>query len=199
MKVFILRARSGPTTPDQVDQSFGEPRHLEIVCHSIANALFISKDIRPDVQFYVVLEGPGDPSKTIGLRTDGLFWIGGFSETAIAAVIKRALASSLDLRKDQTIEIEKGLTVSRLSFERLVRRIGDEHPLYILSKRGIDIRDAKLPDNPCFIFTDHIPMQKNTMHLLKRLGTKKIGLGPRMLFASHCITLVHNELDRTGR
>ena len=194
MKVFILRARSGPTTPDQVERSFGEPRHLEIVCHSIANVLFVSKDIRPDVQFYVVLEGPDDPSKTIGLRSDGLFWMGGFDEQAIAAVIRKALASSLRLRKDQTAEIEKGLTVSRLSFERLVRQIAVEHPLFILARRGTDIRAAKLPDNPCFIFTDHIPMQRNTLHLLKPLKAQKISVGPK--FASHCITVVHNELDR---
>ena len=83
MRTFILRARTGPTTPDQVGLSFGEPRHLEIVCHSIANALFVSKDIRPDVQFYVVLEGPDDAPKTIGFRSDGLFRLGGFDEREI--------------------------------------------------------------------------------------------------------------------
>jgi len=33
---------------------------------------------------------------------------------------------------------------------------------------------------------------------LDRLGATPISLGPRTLFASHCIVLVHNELDRRG-
>ncbi|HCD5132662.1 TPA: tRNA (pseudouridine(54)-N(1))-methyltransferase TrmY, partial [Vibrio parahaemolyticus] len=28
-----------------------------------------------------------------------------------------------------------------------------------------------------------------------RLGTEKISLGPKMLFASQCVVLIHNELD----
>ena len=39
-------------------------------------------------------------------------------------------------------------------------------------------------------------MPKKTEKLLERIGAKKIKLGPKMLFASHCIVIVHNELDR---
>ncbi|NMV94424.1 tRNA (pseudouridine(54)-N(1))-methyltransferase TrmY, partial [Vibrio cholerae] len=49
--------------------------------------------------------------------------------------------------------------------------------------------------NPCFILTDHIPMPKKSGNSMKRLGVEKISLGPKMLFASQCVTLIHNEID----
>ena len=51
-------------------------------------------------------------------------------------------------------------------------------------------------DNPCFLLTDHIPMPKKTFNSLERLGTKKISLGPKMLFASQCVVLIHHALDQ---
>ncbi|MDF5468648.1 tRNA (pseudouridine(54)-N(1))-methyltransferase TrmY, partial [Vibrio parahaemolyticus] len=57
------------------------------------------------------------------------------------------------------------------------------------------VRDAEIGGNPCFLLTDHIPMTKKSFHSLKRLGTEKISLGPKMLFASQCVVLIHNELD----
>ena len=69
-------------------------------------------------------------------------------------------------------------------------------PIYLLEKKGEDIRAADLTGDRAFIFTDHIPMQKKTLSLLRRLGVRGLSLGPKVLFAAHCITLVHNELDR---
>ena len=39
-------------------------------------------------------------------------------------------------------------------------------------------------------------VRKKTDKFLLRLGAEPISVGPKMLFASQCITLVHNELDR---
>ena len=60
----------------------------------------------------------------------------------------------------------------------------------------IDIREYKFNKDPTFIFGDYIGMPRKTEKLLERLGAKKVSLGPQMLFASNCITIVHNELDR---
>jgi tRNA (pseudouridine54-N1)-methyltransferase len=38
-------------------------------------------------------------------------------------------------------------------------------------------------------------MPKTSFNTLKRLGAEKISLGPRMLFASQCVVLIHNALD----
>lgn len=196
MRVFVLRTRRGPSASGYVDQNFGPPSHFEIVAHSIANSLFISNDIRADVVFHVVLEGPPDPPKIISFDTRNLAYLGGFDEKTLAAVVKRALDASQGLAKDESRTVDSGLQVSRRSFEHLVRELAESLPVYLLSKKGTDIRESELPLDGGFLFTDHLPMQKKTFHLLKRLGVQKISLGPVMLYAAHCIVLVHNELDR---
>lgn len=199
MRVFVLRSRRGPTAADYVDRSFGPPNHFEIVAHSIANSLFISNNIRQDVIFHVVLEGPPEPPKTISFDTRNLSYLGGFDERTLAAAVKRALDASSCLAKDESREVDSGLRVSRMSFEHLVRELTENRQVYLLSKKGTDIRKSELPQDGGFLFTDHFPMQKKTFHLLKRLGVQKISLGPVMLYAAHCIVLVHNELDRRER
>ena len=38
-------------------------------------------------------------------------------------------------------------------------------------------------------------MPKNSFHTLDRLGTRRISLGRKMLFASQCVVLIHHALD----
>ena len=64
-----------------------------------------------------------------------------------------------------------------------------------MDKKGAGIRQLAFTKNPCFLLTDHIPMPKKSFSSLKRLGARKISLGPKMLFASQCIVLIHNQLD----
>ena len=85
-----------------------------------------------------------------------------------------------------------------ISFERLVQRLAEDYQLYMLDKKGDSAREVDFRANACFLLTDHIPMPKKSFNSLKRLGTEKISLGPRMLFASQCISLIHNELDVRG-
>jgi tRNA (pseudouridine54-N1)-methyltransferase len=199
MRVFILRARKGPASPELVDSSFGDPHHFEIAAHSIVSALFISKHIRSDVVFHLVLEsGPAAP-RTVTMTSNNLLWLGGFHEQAIAAVIKRALSAGASLEGNAEIQVDQGLTVGRISFERLARKYAEQMPVFILDPDGRDLRETEFLKDACFIFTDHIPMQKKTLHLLERIGVRGLSLGPQVLFAAHCITIVHNELDRRER
>jgi len=66
----------------------------------------------------------------------------------------------------------------------------------VMDRKGLPIHEQVFDENPCFLLTDHIPMPKNTLRGLERLGAKKLTLGSRMLFASQCIVLIHHELDR---
>ncbi len=199
MRVFVLRARKGPTAAERVPESFGPPSHFEVICHSLANALFVSKGVRDDVVFHLVLEGGTEAPKIITFRCGELYHLGGFDEKAMAAAVSRALAASRGLAMGSTRNVAEGLSVTRQSFERLVRELAAAYPTYLLAENGEDIRTAALEEDGCFLFTDHIPMQKKTLSLLSRLGVRHLSLGPRMLFASHCMVLVHNELDRRGR
>ncbi|MEP6880355.1 MAG: hypothetical protein ABI866_00090 [Dokdonella sp.] len=110
--------------------------------------------------------------------------------------VAKALDVSRGMGKEELRPVETGVTVRTVSFERLVQELAEDHQLFVMDRKGTSIREQAFADNPCFLLTDHIPMPKNTFHTLERLGAKKITLGSKMLFASQCVVVIHNELDQ---
>ena len=196
MREFILRARKGPTGPNFSLDKLSDAGRLEVVTHCIANALFYSKHIRPQTIIHIVLDGPGDPPKTIRLESDHLPYLGGFDERTLAQVIQRALEAGRGLPLNEERQVDSGIFVAKKAFETLIKEKAISGNLYYLQKKGDDVRTLTFPPNPTFVFTDHLAMPKKTDNYLQRLGAHPISVGPQMLFASHCIILAHNELDR---
>jgi tRNA (pseudouridine54-N1)-methyltransferase len=97
--------------------------------------------------------------------------------------------------KEESRPVESGVTVRTVAFERLVQELAADHQLFVMDPKGTPIREQVFAERPCFLLTDHIPMPKNTFHTLDRLGTKRISLGRKMLFASQCVVLIHHALD----
>ena len=87
------------------------------------------------------------------------------------------------------------MTVAKRGFERLLQTRAPQS-LFYLDRKGADIRCVDFGEDPSFIFTDFLSMPKKSDRYLRRLGATPVSLGPRLLFASHCIVLVHNEPDR---
>jgi len=159
------------------------------------NTIFVAQSHREDVIVHLVLESTRDYSRTITFDTRELRHIGGFHEQALLARIAAALDASVGMTKEASRAVESGIQVRTLSFEKLVQELAPTWQLVVMDRKGTPIRDQQFSGNPCFILTDHIPMPKKSLSGLVRLGAQKISLGPRMLFASQCITLIHNELD----
>ncbi len=196
MRTFVLRARAAPTDSGALLAAVGGEAHTEILAHTLMNAVFVAQSHRPDVTIYLVLESTRDFSRTIRFDADALQGIGGFDERALLARIAKALDVSVGMGKDETRPVEPGIAVRTTSFERLVQSLAEDHALFVMDRKGTPIREQAFDGNPCFLLTDHIPMPKKTFHGLERLGAKKITLGPRMLFASQCVVLIHHELDQ---
>lgn len=196
MRIFVLRARSAPTDSRRFLTSVGGGSHVEILAQTLINTLLLSKDHYRDVLIYLVLEGSKDFSRTIRFDSNCLQDLGGFHEGAMLAKIADALDRSSELSKEEEIEADAGINVRTISFEHLLKELAGQFPLYVLDKKGSDIRTVQFSEHACFILTDHIPMPRKSFNTLKRLGAEKISLGPRMLFASQCVVLIHNELDR---
>ncbi|EHJ9976495.1 tRNA (pseudouridine(54)-N(1))-methyltransferase TrmY [Vibrio parahaemolyticus] len=195
MRSFVLRARAAPTTSKALLEGVGNEAHTEILAHTMMNTMFVAQSHREDVVVHLVLESTKDYSRTITIRSNDITNIGGFHESTLIAAVARALDASVGMGKEQLREVEPGITVRTVSFERLVQELAEDHQLYMLDKKGEFVRDAEIGEKPCFLLTDHIPMPKKSFNSLKRLGTEKISLGPKMLFASQCVVLIHNELD----
>jgi tRNA (pseudouridine54-N1)-methyltransferase len=195
MRAFVLRARSAPTDSQSLLAAIGKEAHTEILAHTLMNAIFVAQSHRPEVIVHLVLESTQDFSRTITFSTSDMGTIGGFHEQALLTKVATALDISQGMSKEQTRTVEPGITVRTISFEKLVQELAVDFQLYVMEKKGTPIREQAFTANPCFLLTDHIPMPKKSFNSLKRLGTEKISLGPKMLFASQCVVLIHNELD----
>ena len=195
MRVFVLRARSAPTDSQQLLAAVGQQAHTEILAHTLMNAIFVAQAHRDNVLVHLVLESTRDFSRTVSFTSSELGGIDGFHEQALLGKIASALDTSIGMGKDELREVESGISVRTTSFEKLVQELADVYPLYVLDKKGTAMREQVFERDACFLMTDHIPMPKKSFNSLKRLGAIKISLGPKMLFASQCVVLIHNELD----
>ncbi len=196
MRTFVLRARAAPTDSQKLLASVGQDAHTEILAHTLMNSIFVAQGHRADVTVYLVLESTVDFSRAIRFEANAMHDIGGFDERALLGKIGNALDASRGMGKDETRAVESGVSVQTLSFERLVQALAEDHQLFVMDRKGTSIRDQVFAENPCFLLTDHIPMPKKIFPSLERLGARKISLGPRMLFASQCVVLIHYELDQ---
>lgn len=196
MRTFIIRARKGSTRWEQLRSQLGGDNHFEVVAHSVINAFFVSKGFREDVEFYIVLDSTQDFPRTIKLSASEGLSIAGFHEEAVLSLLEKTLKNSADLRKDETKVIEAGIQISGFGFEKLVSQLLETRSVYLLDRKGEDIRTTEFGENPVFVLSDHMPMPKNSIKGLKRHGLEMISLGKKMLFASQCVVLINYELDR---
>src|SRR5512146_1247574 len=170
MRVFVLRARSAPTDSQGLLDAVGKEAHTEILAHTLMNAIFVAQSHRPDVMVHLVLESTRDYSRTISFNSNDMCDIGGFHEQALLGKIATALDVSKGMGKEESRRVESGITVRTISFEKLVQELAQDHQLFVMDKKGTPIRGKAIAGTPCFILTDHIPMPKNSLNGLERLG-----------------------------
>lgn len=197
MREFILRALKGKTTEFDINKLPAEGR-MDLVCRCISNALFVSNDMRRDTIIHVVLDGASDPPKTVSFFGSDLKGMQ-FDEKNIAEHINEALKKGKGLKLNEEKDLGNGIKISKKSFEQLVKeKFTEGKQLFYLHEKGKDIRDVKFEKDVVFVFGDYIGMPRKTEGLLERYKAERVSLGPVMLFASHCIVIVNNELDRKG-
>lgn len=161
----------------------------------IVNALMISKGHRTDTRLHLVLESSSDFSRTLIFDGSTLGNLQGAHEGALLSACADALRASQKLGKDKVVTADNGIQVRTVSFEQLVKERLDG-PVFMLDRKGVDIREQTLAEDVVFLLTDHVPMPKKAFNSLKRQGVMNLSLGPVVLHASQCISVIHNELDR---
>lgn len=196
---FIVRARRAPVTGSALLAAMGQGEGVEYLAQIVVNGLFVSKGHRQDAKVTLVLEKSADYSRAVTLSGGSLGSLAGLHERAILEAIASALDAAQGLAKDASVTDARGLIIRAVSFERLVKETAAERPVYVMSRKGQDIRGLPLPPDAVFVMTDHTPMPAKTFKSLARQGVTPVSLGPVMLHASQCITLIHNEIDRCLR
>jgi tRNA (pseudouridine54-N1)-methyltransferase len=196
LRTFVLRAREAPTNARRFLEAAGSAAHVEIIAQTIMSCFYTAKNIRRNAALHIVLESSPDFPRIVSLDSRAYLDLPGFEEPRLLSFIAGALDQSQNLAKDEARELAPGLTVRAAGFDRLVHEFAEGHALYLMDRRGGDIRGAAIAANPVFILTDHIPMPVKSSRYLRRLGAQTLSLGPKELFAYQCIVLLHSELDR---
>jgi len=195
MREIILLALKARTSPEFSLDRLPESGRMDLVCRTISNALWISKDLRRDTIIHIAMNGPNSSPKIISFYGETLKGLEP-DERTIAKYIKLTLKEGLKLKLNEEIEVSAGIKISKKAFESLVKEKSKTSQLIYLHPKGEDLRKFNFKKDVTFILGDYIGLPRKTEKLLDRLGAKKVNLGPKILFASHCSIILHNELDR---
>ena len=196
MRSFVIRARKATVKANKVFSQVGTDGHFEIIAHTLANAFYVSNGMRSDVAVYVVLESATDFPRTLKFFSQAGLSFMGFHEKAMLDVVVSTLTKGSQVMKDEKLAVFPGIDVYGFGFETLMNDLIESHSVYLLDKKGKDIRSVNIESHAVFVLSDHLAMPKNNIKNLERRGAVKISLGKKMLFASQSVVLVHNELDR---
>ena len=163
----------------------GSGGRMDVLCRCISSSLFLSHDLRRDVECYLVLCGEPDPEKTVLFCGSGVRRLSP-DERSSAALIKKALSIPCG---DEFRESTPGVYVRRGGLSRLLAEI----PFAVLDEAGEDLRRVpELPEN--YLLSDH---QNFTLAEEEAIaGAARYSVGPRSLHADHAITVLLNEIDR---
>ena len=198
MREFIYYSKNGVTAGNLIKDNLMQAGRIDIACQFIIQGFFVSRSMRKDTKVHLILMGPPDSPKHLeifpGKNLGGIENKIDISKKDVAGLIKRMLYK---YKKGANVELAPGYNVEKKSFVKLLEEMNAEgKEIYILDKRGEDIRDVKISKNPVFIVGDHEGIPKQEINWAKHIPMKKISVSPHMLFASQVVTLIHNEVDR---
>jgi tRNA (pseudouridine54-N1)-methyltransferase len=191
MRRFIVIGHKAATAADfKLDDLAGGAGRLDVLLRCINSAFFLSHDLRKDVEVVLILQGPPGPARTIRLVGSELRYLNP-DERSTGALIRNALMRGAASEERST----PGIYVSTRTFQDILGLLGETELVY-LKEDGEDIRTAEISDNVTFVLSDHMDLTPDEESLLLQYSPKVLKLGPISYHADHCITIVHNELDR---
>ena len=192
MRHFIYFSRHGATSGKALSGDLMKAGRMDIAIHSFIQAVYLSNDFRKDVVFHFVLYGMPDPPKhiEIQIKEDSVI-----SKKDVAGLIKKILYKS---KGNKRIEVFPGCFVEKKSFLKVIEELErQEKTIFILDKKGEDIREIEIPNNSVFVLGDHDGLPPKELRRLKKTA-KIVNVGPKMYFASQVVAVLNNELDRRG-
>lgn len=189
MREFIYYSKNAVTAGNFIKDDLMKAGRLDIALNVIISALFVSNEMRDDVKLHLIFDGPPSAPRHLILQSNDKMPI---SKKDIAGLIKRMLYKC---NENKIHEVFPGCFIEKKSFEALIKELDEQGKnVFLLDDCGKDIRDLKLKGNEVFILGDQDGFPKDKQKFLKKID--KISVGPRILFASQVMILIHNEIDR---
>ena len=193
MREFVYFSQHAPTTGN-FGSDLMKAGRMDIVVHTIIAAFFLSNAIREDVKLHLVFAGMPDPQKHLEIQPviNGKQGVS-LSKKDISGLIKRML---FKYKKGRKIEAFPGYFVEKKSFLKVIQELLDQgKEIYVLDKKGKDIREVNIGKNPVFVLGDHEGIPTKELKRLKK-SVVPISIGKKAYFASQTVAIVNNELDR---
>ncbi|MBP2029538.1 tRNA (pseudouridine54-N1)-methyltransferase [Methanohalophilus levihalophilus] len=197
MKHFLIIGHKAVTSGDySLNDMPGSAGRMDILCRCVSSAFFLSHDLRRDVQIHLLLLGEPHPGRYVRFEGEHVRYLSP-DERSAGALIKKALqkdVSSFESRSTPGVNTRTA-TLKELLDEFLEK--GCE--LVYLREDGDDLRStADFAEDTVFILGDHVGVTEEEEKLILDAGARLLSIGPLSLHANHCITIIHNELDRRG-
>ena len=189
MREFVYFSQSARTSGNFDSNHLMDAGRMDIGIHSLIQGLFLSHNFRKDAKFHFIFYGMPDPPKHIEIQIkDGLE----ISKKDIGNLIRKILYKYKEGKKT---EVLPGCWIEKKSFLKVIEEmIDDKKEVFLLDKKGEDVRKAKIKDNCVFVLGDHEGLPKKEFKRLKEIATP-ISVGDKMYFASQTVAVVNNELD----
>ncbi len=163
---------------------------MDIAIHTFINSFFISHGFREDVKLHFIFYGQPDPPKHIEIQLTPELSV---SKKDVVSLIKKVLYK---YREGERREIFPNVFVEKKSLLKVIQRfLEDGKKVFVLDRKGEDIRKIKDLENSVFILGDQDGLPLKEMKRIKK-DVVKVSVGPKIYFASQTITLVNNEMDR---
>jgi len=204
MRTFIYFSSTARTTGNFSNENLIEAGRMDIVCHAIVNAFFLSHKKREDVVLHLVFYGSPDPPKHLVIQPEKSLPETGkqvgsldLSKKDVSNFIKKMLYK---YKQGKNTEVFKGCFIEKKNLFDVINELKKEgKKIFILDEDGESIRkiENKELENAVFLLGDHegLPLKE-----LKRLKQEcgLVSIGNKTYFASQTITIVNNELDVRG-
>ncbi len=190
MRTFVIVGHKAVTTPKfSLNDLPGGAGRMDILARCINASLFLSHDLRRDVDTYAILLGDPNPPVTIRFNGEKVRYLSP-DERSAAALIKKALEKGAPAMGEE--ESTPGVYISKRSFEDVIGGLDD---IIYLREDGEDIRKVQLKGDEAFVLSDHQNLTPEEEAVLEKKGAKKASLGKKLYHADHCIVMVNHELD----
>ncbi len=190
MRTFVIVGHKAVTSPKfSLNDLPGGAGRMDIIVRCINASLFLSHDLRRDVDTYAILLGEPSPPVTIRFNGEKVRYLSP-DERSAAALIKKALEKGAPASGEE--ESTPGVYISRRSFEDVINGLSS---IIYLHEDGEDIRKVVLKGEEAFVLSDHQNLTPEEEAILEKKGAKRVSLGKKLYHADHCIVMVNHELD----
>src|SRR5947209_14913788 len=162
---------------------------MDILLNAANAALHLAHDLRRLFDVGLLLLGHTNPPRFV--RYEG-FRLRNYQPDirSNAALVRRALVDVSRIERESS----PGVFGSQTNFEEALDRFG---PVFVYAKEGgKDIREASLPADATFVFSDNQDLMAAEERVLTERGARVVRLGPMPLHTDHAIAILQNELDR---